>query len=207
MHVGGPDDKTFTLEVFSCPECSYMVVEYIEHDLEPTGGQVQPIVGTSRRIIYPRSSRKAAPEVPRDIARDFEEAAIVLNDSPRAAAALGRRCLQHVLRERHKARGANLAEEIESVSDRFPPYITSSLHALRHIGNFAAHPIKDTVTGEIVDVKEGEAEWTIEALDLLLQFTFVGPARHQARLEALNEKLRAAGKGELPTIGVEEGST
>jgi hypothetical protein len=33
------------------------------------------------------------------------------------------------------------------------------LDAIRTIGNFAAHPIKSTSSGEIVDVEPGEAEW------------------------------------------------
>jgi hypothetical protein len=31
-------------------------------------------------------------------------------------------------------------------------------HTVRTIGNFAAHPIKSTSTGTIVDVEPGEAE-------------------------------------------------
>ena len=61
-------------------------------------------------------------------------------------------------------------------------------------GNFAAHPVKNSRSGEIVVVEPGEAEWNLDVLDLLFDFYYVGPARADAKREALNTKLIAAGK-------------
>lgn len=41
---------------------------------------------------------------------------------------------------------------------------------MRNIGNFAAHPLKDTSTGEILPVEAGEAEWNLETLEALFDF-------------------------------------
>lgn len=38
------------------------------------------------------------------------------------------------------------------------------LDAVRNIGNFAAHTQKSTVTGAILDVVPGEAEWNLDVL-------------------------------------------
>jgi len=62
------------------------------------------------------------------------------------------------------------------------------------VGNFAAHPIKDTNTGAITDVEEGEAELLIETLESLFDFAFVQPAKWAASKAAINAKLSAAGK-------------
>ena len=67
----------------------------------------------------------------------------------------------------------------------------------RNIGNFAAHPIKSTNSGEIVEVELGEAEWTLDVLEGLFDFYFVQPAQIQAKKEALNKKLAEAGKPPL----------
>ena len=75
-----------------------------------------------------------------------------------------------------------------------PSYIAEDLHAVRTIGNFAAHPIKSTSTGEIVDVEPGEAEWNIEVLESLFDFYFVQPALSTMRKAGLNQKLKEAGK-------------
>jgi hypothetical protein len=50
-------------------------------------------------IAWPRhAKREPLPQtVPANIAQDYEEAAMVFSDSPKAGAALSRRCLQHVL--------------------------------------------------------------------------------------------------------------
>jgi len=68
------------------------------------------------------------------------------------------------------------------------------LDAVRNIGNFAAHPMKSQSTGEIVPVEPGEAEWNLDVLESLFDFHFVAPAKTKARKDALNKKLKDAGK-------------
>ena len=72
--------------------------------------------------------------------------------------------------------------------------MTDAVDAIRNVGNFAAHPLKDTNTGQIVDVEPGEAEWLLEVLEALFDFTFVQPKRLDERKKKLNEKLQALGK-------------
>ncbi|MFX0066817.1 MAG: DUF4145 domain-containing protein, partial [Candidatus Hermodarchaeota archaeon] len=106
--------------------------------------------------VYPKGSfRPPCPkEVPPNIAEDYTEACLVLPDSPKASAALSRRCLQNILREAAKVKPANLYDEIQEVLDSktLPNYIAESIDAVRNIGNFAAHPNKSTSTGEILPV-------------------------------------------------------
>jgi len=145
------------------------------------------------RRVYPRSNRTPPPEVPIDIATDYTEAATILDDSPRASAALSRRALQLVLRDHLGAKGNNLEKEIDSVSAHVGPSLIISMHALRKIGNFGAHPNKDKLTLELIPVEAGEAEWSLDVLDELFQTVFIAPARSADRLAALNYKLTSAG--------------
>ena len=63
-------------------------------------------------------------------------------------------------------------------SGKLPPYISELLlDAVRHFGNFAAHPEKDVATGEIIDVEPGEAEWSLDVVEALFDFCFVQPRR------------------------------
>jgi hypothetical protein len=145
------------------------------------------------KLIWPRTTAREpiAPEVPTEYAALAREAALVLDDSPRASGALSRRCLQQVLREAGEFRGANLSDEIDQAieSGKLPSYLTDSLHALREIGNMAAHPNKSKSTGEIIDVEPGEAEWSLDVLDGLFDFYFVQPAKTLARKAALDARL------------------
>jgi hypothetical protein len=148
-------------------------------------------------MIYPRGQmRRLPPEVPDPYASDFREAVEVLPSSPKASAAISRRNLQAILRDKHSVKKSDLSKEIEEFIARpsTPSSLTEVIDAVRNVGNFAAHPMKDTNTGEIVDVEPHEAEWLLDVLEALFDFTFVQPAQNKARRDALNKKLSNAGK-------------
>lgn len=160
------------------------------------------LIVRNRRVVHPKGgiSRKPTPaDVPRGLAGDYNEACLVLADSPKASAALGRRCLQIILREHAKVKPQDLSKEIDEVlaSKQLPTYIANDIDSIRHIGNFAAHPIKSTNSGEIVDVEDGEAEWTLDTLVQLFDHYFVGPAEAKKKRDALNAKLADAKKPPL----------
>ncbi|PIT98445.1 MAG: hypothetical protein COT71_00530 [Candidatus Andersenbacteria bacterium CG10_big_fil_rev_8_21_14_0_10_54_11] len=147
---------------------------------------------------YPKGASRPpiSTKVPEKYAGDYKEACLVLIDSPKASAALSRRCLQHLLQDEAGATKKNLFDQIQEVIDsgQLPPYLTSALDVVRNIGNFAAHPIKSKSTGEIVEVEEGEAEWNLDVLEQLFEFYFVQPSIIQQKKDALNKKLQDAGK-------------
>jgi len=91
---------------------------------------------------------------------------------------------------------SDLAKEIQEVLDsgKLPSHLAESIDAVRNLGNFAAHPLKSQHTGEIIDVNPGEAEWNLDVLESLFDFYFVQPAVLKAKRDALNAKLKEAGK-------------
>jgi len=91
----------------------------------------------------------------------------------------------------------NLSEQIDEVTPKLPAYLEEVLDQVRVIGNFSAHPLKDTNSGVIVDVEPGEAEWNLDVLDDLFDFYYVKPAASKRKKDEVNQKLIAAGK---PTI-------
>lgn len=135
-------------------------------------------------------------EVPPSILQDYTEACLVLADSPKASAALSRRCLQNLLRQSAAVKQGDLFNEIQQVLDskQLPSTIADNVDAVRSIGNFATHPIKSHSTGEIVEVEPHEAEWNLDVLESLFDFYYVLPAKAQAKREALNKKLADTGK-------------
>jgi hypothetical protein len=149
-------------------------------------------------LIYPHgASRSLCPiQVPKQFADDYNEACLVLNDSPKASAALSRRCLQLLLREEVKVKPNNLSHEIQEVLDngKLPTLLANSIDAIRNIGNFAAHPLKSEKSGEIVDVEPGEAEWLLDVLESLFDYYFVQPETLATKRAILNQKLVDLGK-------------
>jgi hypothetical protein len=140
------------------------------------------------------------PKVPGDIANDYLGAAAVLADSPKASAALSRRCLQHFFHKVVGVKKADLAREIDEVmaSGVLPSNIADELDKIRIVGNFAAHLNKATATGIILDVEPGEAEWNLEVLQDLFDFYYVRLERSKQLKDDINKKLTAAGKQPIP---------
>jgi hypothetical protein len=132
--------------------------------------------------------------VPEHIATDYREAAAIVHLSPKASAALSRRCLQAILLEAGGVPPQDLSKQIDAVLPKLPPDIAESIDAVRNIGNFAAHPTKDKNSGQIIAVEPGEAEWNLDVLDMLFDFYYVRPQVSKQRRDTLNARLAAAGK-------------
>jgi hypothetical protein len=192
-YIARDKNGEWEIEYKICPECKNIMIYLDEpHNFS---GQIMNI----SRMVYPEGiTRKPLPTEINDeeIVEDYKEACLVLADSPKASAALSRRCLQHLLREKAEVKKATLAEEIQQVLDsrQLPSYLSESLDAIRNIGKFAAHPIKSKSSGEIVDVEDGEAEWNLDVLEGLFDFYYVQPAILKKKKEELNKKLTDAGK-------------
>ena len=175
-----------------CPSCGKPIVSISVSD-----GELFP--AEKSWLAYPRSPLRPVPEEVRSedrlLAEDYEEASLLVTLSPKASAALSRRCLQTILSKKGKADPkAFLNKQIEEVSKSLPEYVSKDLlDAIRHFGNFGAHPMFSAI-GEIVNVELGEAEWALRILDDLFDFYYVKPAESERRRKALEEKLKAAGK-------------
>jgi hypothetical protein len=183
------DGSSWLLHHMQCPACGKVITKLVN----AAGDGVK-----FERLILPKAPARASlsPDVPSEFADDYNEAGLVLADSPKASAALSRRCLQHLLREKAGVKPSDLNHEIQQTLDSkvLPTYLAGAVDAVRVIGNFAAHPIKSKSTGEIVPVEPGEAEWVLDALEGLFDFYFVQPLLLQKKKDVLNQKLAEAGK-------------
>ena len=181
-----------------CPECKESVLYLVPGRFATPQ---HPFQAEQERMIEPASgSRPCPPEVPAALAKDFLEASAVISISPQASAALSRRSLQHILKDFAGATKKDLALQIDEViaANNLPSSLAEQLDAVRNIGNFAAHPLKSTSTGEIIPVESHEAEWNLDVLEELFDHFFVKPAKAKARKDEFNKKLAAVGKPLLP---------
>lgn len=203
VHDDGIDGKQlgYQLAETFCPECQGFVVllrrgQYWQHDLEDGGSR--ELMDSSVEVIFPspKNPRPLPAEVPESYRADFAEACAVLSISPKASAAISRRVLQHLLREELKIVHRTLEQEIADFISRpgVPSDLVEAVDAIRNVGNFAAHPMKNTSTGEVLEVEPGEANWLLDVLESLFDFQFVQPKRLAANKASLNKKLTSAGR-------------
>ncbi|MBA3920174.1 MAG: DUF4145 domain-containing protein [Nostocaceae cyanobacterium] len=185
-HLGSSKDGNWTIQYENCLECDNLIL-FLNNYRD--GNNI---------LLYPKSIYRASlsSDIPNELANDYKEACLVIQYSPKASAALSRRCLQHILQEKANVKKADLSKQIAEVlaSKQLPNYLAEGIDAVRNIGNLAAHPIKDRNTGEIVEVEPGEAEWLLEILEQLFEFYFIEPAILQRKKDKLNKKLADLGK-------------
>ena len=201
-------ESVWGMRYCSCPKCEKIIIQLgkiIKTCIKPS----ENVSNRPRNspefynwiLVRPKaiSRNPLPPEVTPEFANDYNEACLVLIDSPKASAALSRRCLQNLLREKAKTAKKDLYDQIQEVidSEKLPSYLSEDLDAVRNIGNFGAHPIKSKVTGEILEVEPGEAEWNLDILEQLFDFYLVQPEISRKKRENLNKKLKDAGKPQM----------
>ena len=194
------ENKGYLIQHAVCPSCCNPVIELTIGNTSFALDNHSRFTNSDFEIdelLYPKNDpNQLVDEVPLRIRDDFYEAKKVIGSSPKASAALSRRLLQSILHDEFSIKKRNLSEEIDvfiNLKD-VPSHLSDAVDAIRNVGNFAAHPSKNTNTGEIVEVEEGEAEWLLEVLEVLFDFTFVQPKRLEKRKNELNEKLKSIGK-------------
>ena len=203
--LGADADGQWSAICSKCPNCDKMTIYLRRHEHFSASAHSQPfnsakLVGEF--LVYPKSIQRnpPPPQVPEEFTKDYREAALIINGSPKASAALSRRLLQHILREKAGADQRNLVDAINHVitQGNVPSHVSDSLHTLREIGNFAAHPTKSANTAEILEVEPGEAEWCLDVIDALYDHYFVAPDKALEAKKAINEKRLEAGLKPIP---------
>jgi len=194
VDLGEDIEGGWGIEKYLCSECKKLIFYLVNGIPLYVVGGVQNFTDIKKHILFrPKgSNRSPVPsQVPQKFAEDYIEACVTITDSPKASAALSRRCLQNLLREVGKVKPGRLADEIQQVIDgnTFPSYLVEVLHNVRIIGNFAAHPIKSEKTGEIIPVEPHEAEWNLDTIEALFDFYFVQPEIIRKKKQALDKKL------------------
>ena len=142
----------------------------------------------SKRVcdIIPRKVIRQFPEyIPQQIRQDYEEATSILNDSPKAAATLYRRCLQGMIRDFWGIVKNKLADAIKELNGKVSAAQWNAIDGLRKIGNIGAHMENDV--NMIIDIDEDEAEKLGKLIELLMEKWYI--ARHDE--EALLQDISA----------------
>jgi len=177
-----------------CPECNGRTIE-----LTLCNGSLEPLA--EWRQVHPiGANRGPVPsQVPNSVGQDYTEACNVLPISPKASAALSRRCLQTMLRA-HGYKAKDLAKEVDLLlaetdpRKALPSKLRDTIDAIRNFGNFSAHPIDDVTSLQVIEVEPHEAEWCLEVIEELFDHFYVGPAIAAAKKADLNAKLASGGK-------------
>ena len=125
--------------------------------------------------IYPQNVYRHYPDyIPQAIREDYEEASLIIDKSPKAAATLLRRCLQGMIRDFWQVKPGRLCDEIFAIQGRVTASQWAAIDGLRQIGNIGAHMEKDV--NLIIDIEPDEAIKLQRLIELLLEKWYI--SRH-----------------------------
>lgn len=170
------------IQMFKCPNCGQISVEAIG-----VRGQFENM----HVHIRPTSTCNQFPDyIPQQIRSDYEEASAIVSLSPKASAALSRRCLQGMIRDFWGIKKEKLADAVSELKGKIPEKQWKVIDGVRHIGNISATMEKDV--NLIVDVKPVEAKDLVKLIEILLNQWYVN--RHEQEQLYENMLITEAGK-------------
>lgn len=193
------DDYEVTIEVDrpirkslrwgTCPGCSELVIDSIISRFH-----TDEIVNAERLYPVIAISSPLPSDIPEAIADEYREAAKLRTISPRASAALARRCLQLGLRA-NGFRAKNLVKEIEKAEadSRCSSSLIAKLHAVRIVGNYTAHATEDE-NGNFLSVEPDELDLLFATIEEFFDVFYVKPKQHERQMAAVKRKVEAAKK-------------
>lgn len=188
-----------TSQIIICPneKCKQLTVTSYFSSMYPSG-QVKSPLGRWQHL--PNSSAKPMPDyIPAGIREDYEEACTILNDSPKAAATLSRRCLEGILADfhglvegQHDIKRQTLYNQINALRkfEHVDPEDVDSIDAVRRIGNINTHMQQDA--NILIDATVEESSALIELIEMLLEDWYI--QRHKRRVKRDNLIKRADDK-------------
>lgn len=205
------------VESISCPspDCKGLFISASLHRFGLPTGKTEGHYALREKYaewqLMPRSRSKPQPEyIPEEIRSNYLEACLILKDSPKASAAMSRRCLQGLARDFWQIpmnRRGNLGAELSFVKDQVAPDTWDAIQAIRSIGDIGAHMEKDV--NLIIEVEPHEAELLIELIETLFEDWYVDRHKRQVRAAAVKtiaaEKLNAKKAGIKAPLAPEGG--
>lgn len=173
---------------------------------------VEPIFA---QFVYPQGTAKPQPAyIPEALIEDYNEACLIRDLSPKAAATLIRRCLQGMIRDFAGISQSRLIDEVKALkaavedgsADRsISIESVDAIDAVRSIGNLGAHMERNI--NEIVEVESGEAQALIELVEMLFEEWYGARQKRQERLagiqaiKASKDAVKSANKLAAPNHG------
>jgi len=144
-------DKHYTIASHKCPECRKQIMWLHEVVFKEGDEGTLDTEIVSTMLLFPKHPIKQIPdEVPEKLALDFREAYETLSISPKASAALSRRCLQNLIREEGIVEKTLFAEIQQLLKkNKLPKYLADDLDSIRNVGTSLLTPSKTQILDKL----------------------------------------------------------
>ncbi len=182
----GPRRLVVKFVVCPDPKCRKFSLTVSLHGLETSGSRSYTGKHIKSWALVPPSNARAFPvAIPPQVLQDYHEACLTLEQSPKVAAALSRRCLSAMLRDYWQVQPGRLVDEFRQVKGTADPLTWEAIESVRNTGMIGAR--FESEGAEIVDAEPGEARLLIGLIETLIQDWYVGREERRKRLEQLKQ--------------------
>jgi hypothetical protein len=186
-NADGPRRLVSKFAVCPNPKCRKFSLAVSLHGLELSGNRSY----TGRHIktwtLVPPSRARVFPvELPPSVLRDYHEACLAIEFSPRVAAALSRSCLSGMLRDYWQVQPGGLGDEFRQIRGTADPLTWEAIEAVRKSGMIGAR--MESEAAEIQDVDPEEAELLLGLIETLIQDWYVSREDRRRRLAKIRER-------------------
>lgn len=205
VNITSNEIYNYIAEHFKCAECNKISIKFISNPKQlirlatsfVSDGSGKPdknLPHFSEEFLIPKTTPREP--IPKDVeeiyVRDYNEAVNLLPISPKASAAISRRVLQHYIEKKHQIKRSDLKQEIAELKKlkKYPSDLLELFDQIRHYGVFATHAKTDQISGEIIEVDEGEADSLLDILEELFEYDYTRKSRLKDRDKKLQDKLR-----------------
>jgi hypothetical protein len=183
-NADGPRRLVTKFVVCPNPECRKFSLSASLHGLKQSGGR--SYTGPHQKtwdLVPPSRARSFPVSIPPRILENYQEACIMLELSPKAAAALSRRCLSEMLRDFWKVQPGRLIDEFRQIKGAADPLTWEAVESVRNSGMIGAR--FESEGAEIFDIDPGEAELLIGLIETLVEDWYVRREERRKRLQGI----------------------
>ena len=188
----GPRRLVVKFVVCPNPRCREFSLSTSLHVLESQGKRSYTGKHLASWNLVPSSRARSFPvALPPQVLEDYREASLTVEQSPKVAAALARRCLSSMLRDFWRVQPGSLNDEFRQVKGTVDPLTWEAIESVRSTGLIGAR--MESEGAEILETEQGEARLLIGLIETLLQDWYV---EREARRKRLADIKQIAGAGD-----------
>lgn len=185
-NADGPRRLVVKFVVCPDPACRQLSLSASLHALEITGSRSYTGKHIKTWSLVPPSNAKSFPvQLPPQVLEDYRESCLIVDSSPKLAAALSRRCLSEMIRDFWKVQPGSLGDEFRQIKGSVDPLTWETIESVRQTGMIGAR--MDIEGAQIVDTEPGEAKLLIGLIETLVEDWYVAREERRKRLETIKQ--------------------
>ena len=185
-NADGPRRVVVKFMVCPNPKCNRFSLDVSLHFLTISGNRAY--TGKHVRtwnLVPPSRAKSFLVPIPGHVLEDYHESCLIAESSPKAAAALARRCLSGMLRDFWNVQPGSLNDEFRQIKGTADPLTWEAIESVRGTGPVGGH--METEGAEIRDAEPGEPKLLIGLIETLLSDWYVGREARRKRLAEIRQ--------------------